>query len=444
MAKKELRYVCNNCLESFLTWSGKCPNCGQWNSIEEKIELNKDSKIKGHLIESTKLDKINLNSENERIVLQEAQINNVFGGGIVKGSVTLLAGEPGIGKSTLLLGLADLVDPKYRILYVSAEESLSQIYLRSKRMNISNISLNLASNNSTDDIISTILTKEYDLVIIDSIQTIQLSEISSASGSVSQITNSSNFIIEASKKTNTAVILVGHVTKEGNIAGPKLLEHLVDVVLQFEGDKFGNFKILKALKNRFGSVNEAAIYEMSDKGLKIALNPSKELLRERLISDGSIVHATLEGNQAMLVEIQALVNTTKFGYPKRTASGIDINRLNMLIAILERRTKLNLSNKDIYINVVGGLSLKDPSSDLAVSMAIASAAAKRKLNRDLIVIGEVGLSGEIRHVPFIKKRFDEAMNMSFEGMIGPKTRETNSKSYFSVVDLKTCLNTYLK
>lgn len=444
MAKKELRYVCNNCLESFLTWSGKCPNCLKWNTIEEKIELNKNSKLNGQVIKTTKVDKIALNTANDRIKLNEPHISSVLGGGIVKGSVILLAGEPGIGKSTLLLGFSELVDPKCKILYVSAEESLSQIYIRSKRMNIKNTNLNIASNNSCDDIVSTIKNEQYDLVIIDSIQTIQLSEISSASGSVSQITNSTNVIIEAAKKTDTAVILVGHVTKEGNIAGPKLLEHLVDVVLQFEGDKFGNFKILKALKNRYGSVNEAAIYEMSDSGLKIALNPSKELLKERLISDGSIVHATMEGNQAVLVEIQALVNTTKFGYPKRTASGLDLNRLNMLIAILERRTKLNLSNKDVYVNVVGGLSLKDPSCDLAVAMAIASASAKRSLSNDLIVVGELGLSGEIRHVPFIKKRFDETINMSFQGMIGPKTNEISSNKYYQVKDLKTCLNTYLK
>ncbi len=444
MVKKDLKYICNNCLEKFFTWSGKCPNCGEWNTIEEKIDLNKNSKIKGKIIESSNLSKIVLNNNTDRILLKEKQINTVFGGGIVKGSVTLVAGEPGIGKSTLLLGLADLIESKYKILYVSAEESLSQLYLRAKRMKVNNPNLNLASNNLTDDITSTIYEKKYDLVIVDSIQTIQIAEISSSSGSVSQITNSTNVIIEAAKKTDTSVILVGHVTKEGNIAGPKLLEHLVDVVLQFEGDKFGNFKILKALKNRFGSVNEAAIYEMSDIGLKVALNPSKELLKERLISDGSIVHAAMEGNQAVLVEIQALVNPTKFGYPKRTASGFDINRLNMLIAILERRTKLNLSDKDVYINVVGGLTLKDPSSDLAVSMAIASAAAKRKLNKDLVVIGEIGLSGEIRHVPFVKKRFDEAINLAFKGVIGPKTKEITSKEYFSTLDLKTCLNTYLK
>ena len=253
-----------------------------------------------------------------------------------------------------------------------------------------------------------------------------LDEITSAPGSVSQITNSSNVVIRAAKESGAAVILVGHVTKEGSIAGPKVLEHLVDVVLQFEGDRYGGFKVVRAIKNRYGSTSEAAIFEMDDRGLRVVQNPSAALLAERQNADGSVVLATLEGTRPILVEIQALVNTTSFGYPKRTASGFDLNRLNLLIAVLERRTKLNLSDKDIYVNVVGGLKLSDPAADLAVCMAVASAAAGRRLDDGIVVFGEVGLGGEVRSVLSADRRISEAQKLGFTQAIAPKYGAKNS------------------
>ncbi len=274
-------------------------------------------------------------------------------------------------------------------------------------------------------------------------QTVALAELTSAPGTVSQITNAANLIIRAAKATHTTVMLVGHVTKEGSIAGPKVLEHTVDVVLNLEGDRYGGFKIARAIKNRYGSTSEAALFEMTDKGLAAVKNPSAALLAERQNTDGSVVLATIEGNRPLLVEIQALVNKTHFGYPKRTASGFDLNRLNVLIAVLERRTKLSLSESDVYINVVGGLRLQDPAADLAICMAIASAAAGRRLGNDAVVFGEVGLSGEVRTAPLAERRINEAKKLGFAYAIAPDARPKNA-FVRPVKDLRTALNTYLQ
>jgi DNA repair protein RadA/Sms len=358
--------------------------------------------------------------------------------------VVLLAGQPGIGKSTLLLQVTAHIAKTTSVLYVSGEESASQVKLRAGRLGAESTELlDFAASTSANDIAATIRGGKYDLVIVDSIQTLALDDITSAPGTVSQITNSSNVLIRAAKETGTAVILVGHVTKEGSIAGPKVLEHLVDVVLQFEGDRYGGFKIVRAAKNRFGSTNEAAIFEMFEEGLRPVENPSAALLAERNPADGSVVLATLEGTRPLLVEIQALVNPTSFGYPKRTASGFDLNRLNVLIAVMERRTKLNLSDKDIYINVVGGLKLNDQAADLAICMAIASAAAGRRMDDETVVFGEVGLGGEIRSVPGVDKRVAEAKKLGFKKAIAPKI---HSKNTFikPVADLRTALIDYLQ
>jgi DNA repair protein RadA/Sms len=327
---------------------------------------------------------------------------------------------------------------------VSGEESASQVKLRSIRLGAAEgDKLEFVATTSADDIAATIRAGKHSVVIIDSIQTLSLAEVASAPGSVSQITNSANVIIRAAKASGAAVILVGHVTKEGSIAGPKVLEHLVDVVLQFEGDRYGGFKVVRAMKNRYGSTTEAAIFEMSDKGLEIVENPSAALLAERQNTDGSIILATLEGNRPILVEIQALVNPTNFGYPKRTASGFDLNRLNVLIAVLERRTKLNLSDKDIYINVVGGLKLADSAADLAVCMAIASAAAGRRLDDGIVVFGEVGLGGEVRSVQAIEKRVSEAKKLGFTKAIAPKPKRKD-EFISGVSDLRHALIDYMK
>ena len=290
-------------------------------------------------------------------------------------------------------------------------------------------------------------------MIVDSIQAVAVNEINSAAGNVSQITNSTQLLSAAAKATNTALLLVGHVTKEGSIAGPKVLEHIVDVVLQLEGDRYGGFKILRAAKNRYGSTNETGIFEMGEGGLKAVDNPSAALLAERQVSDGSIVHATMEGSRPLLVEVQALVNPTSYGYPKRTASGIDLNRVNLLVAMLERRTKLKLADRDIYVNIVGGIRLSEPAADLAVCMAIASASKGMQLKKNAVVFGEVGLSGEVRHVPFLEKRIAEAKKLGFEAAIGPAVRSGNPSTslrarkpdfLLPVRDIRSALNTFLE
>jgi DNA repair protein RadA/Sms len=367
----------------------------------------------------------------------------VLGGGIVSASVILIAGQPGIGKSTVLMQLAHEVSKHRKVLYVSGEESAGQVKVRADRLGAEHQNLHLAASTSADDIAATIALGEYALVVVDSIQTLAMADISSAPGSVSQITNSSNLLTQAAKRSDTALLLVGHVTKEGSIAGPKILEHMVDVVVNLEGDRYGGFKLLRASKNRYGSTNEVGIFEMQDRGLIPVENPSAALLEERMTSDGSVIFATMEGNRPLLVEIQALVNSTHFGYPKRTASGFDLNRLNVLVAVLERRTKLNLSSYDIYINVVGGIKLQDPAADLAVCMAIASASKEMQLDPSAVVFGEVGLSGEIRSVPNTDRRITEAKKLGFKYAIGPKT---NIKTTFlkPTSSMRDALNTYLQ
>ena len=332
-----------------------------------------------------------------------------------------------------------------KVLYVSGEESPQQVSLRGQRLKTAHDNLQLASSTSANDIAATIATGQYDLVIVDSIQTVATEEIAGVPGSVSQVTNSTQLITVAAKQSDTAVILVGHVTKEGNIAGPKVLEHAVDVVLQLEGERYGGFRVLRAVKNRFGSTNEAAILEMTETGMQIVDNPSAALLAERQKSDGSVVLATLEGTRPVLVEVQALVNTTVYGYPKRAAVGFDLNRLNLLIAMLERRTKLRLSDKDIYVNIVGGVKITEPAADLAVCMAIASAAKSMQLKEDAVVFGEVGLSGEIRHVPWIEKRLNEAKKMGFKSAIGPKPLGSIKVPTWlhQISDVKSALNLFL-
>lgn len=451
MAKARSNFVCQNCGASYPKWTGKCENCGEWNTLVEQIVETKGtsavarSHSRGKILKPQSMRSIAAEDSVKRLPTGIADLDTVLGGGILPAGVMLLAGQPGIGKSTLLMQVAAHVAEQSSVLYVSGEESASQVKLRATRLGAtSGDDLQFVASTSADDIAATIRSGRYKLVIIDSIQTLSLEEIASAPGTVSQITNSSNVIIRAAKASGAAVILVGHVTKEGSIAGPKVLEHLVDVVLQFEGDRYGGFKVVRAVKNRYGSTSEAAIFEMNDKGLRVVENPSAALLAERQNADGSVVLATLEGNRPILVEIQALVNSTNFGYPKRTASGFDLNRLNLLIAVLEKRTKLNLSDKDIYVNVVGGLKLADRAADLAVAMAIASAAAGRKLDDGLVVFGEVGLGGEIRSAQGADKRLNEAKKLGFTQAIAPATSGKKNSFVKGVKDLRQALIGYLK
>ncbi len=450
MGKASVKYVCQNCGAQSAAWAGRCSQCGEWNTLQEEVTLvasksANGAKPPGVILQSQAVSAATAKPE-KRLPTTIRDVDAVLGGGLVPGGVVLIAGQPGIGKSTLLLQLAHLVAGSRDVLYVSGEESEHQVGLRASRLAAQAPGLQLATSASADDIAATMLRGQFQLVVVDSIQTMTVAGVSSAAGSVSQITNSTHVLLQAAKQSNTALLIVGHVTKEGAIAGPKLLEHIVDVVLTLEGEAYGGFKILRAVKNRFGPTTESAILEMEETGLKPVLNPSQALLEERQITDGSVVLATLEGSRPLLVEVQALVNKTSYGYPKRAASGIDQNRVNLLVAMLEKRTKLNLAEYDIYLNIVGGLRLSDPAADLAVCMAIGSAAKGLKLTQNAVVFGEVGLSGEVRHVPFIEKRIAEAQKLGFEGAIGPRPRGSKKTTSFLHVtpDVRTALNDFLK
>ena len=448
--KAKSQFVCQQCGMVYAKWVGQCTNCGNWNSLVEQmaeVESGKKTAIEkgrasGKKLEFVKLSSVVPSDAKARLLTEFNDLNVVLGGGILMGSVSLLAGQPGIGKSTLLMQICAEVAKTHNVLYVSGEESAGQVKLRAERLGAKSDKLNFAVSTSGNDIAKTIETGEFDLVIVDSIQTLAMDEISSAPGTVSQVTNCGNLIIRAAKATDTAVIIVGHVTKDGTLAGPKVLEHLVDVVLNFEGDRYGGFKTVRAVKNRFGSTNEVAIFEMLGSGLKEVQNPSEALLAERTNTDGSVILATMEGNRPILVEIQALATKSNYGYPQRTASGFDMNRLNLLIAVIERRTKLKLSDKDIFVNVVGGMKLNDSAADLAVCMAIASAVAGRKLCEEYVVFGEVGLGGEIRSAFRADQRIAEAKKLGFKHAIAPRTAKNNF--VIPAKDLRETLIRYVK
>lgn len=446
-SRKNVQYECSSCGAVTSSWSGKCMSCGEWNTLSEQLLVeNVGQAIKhGQALKATPLNNADKIKNEPRVPSTIPEVDVVLGGGFVAGSVNLIAGQPGIGKSTLLLQIASAIGDSVPVLYVSGEESVHQVASRSDRLHTKGTHLEIASSSSADDIATTIASKKYKLVIVDSIQTISVEGVSSAAGSVSQITNSTHVLSMVAKSTNTALIIVGHVTKEGSIAGPKVLEHLVDVVLQIEGDRYGGFKVLRGVKNRYGSTNEVGIFEMVESGMQPVKNPSAALLAERQISDGSVVLATMEGSRPILVEVQALVNKSNYGYPKRAASGIDLNRVNLLIAMLERRTKLSLAEQDIYINIVGGMKVTEPAADLAICMAIASASKGLQLKKNAVVFGELGLSGEIRHVPYVDKRLQEAIKLGFEGAIGPAIRTGKKPAQLhEVLDIRAALNGFLE
>lgn len=449
MAKKaSLRYVCSSCGAISSTWAGRCAQCGEWNTLQEEVmvadRIGKGSSQTANMLDVEPVTKLTI-KDKPRILSGLPEIDDLLGGGIVAGSVILIAGQPGIGKSTLLLQLAAAAARQVQVLYVSGEESAHQVALRANRLDAKQANLQLATSTVADDVAATIDSSDYQLVIVDSIQTMAANDLNSAPGTVSQITGSTQLIMAAAKQSNTAVIIVGHVTKEGAIAGPKVLEHVVDVVLQLEGEALAGFKLLRASKNRYGATSEAAIFEMTEAGLQPVANPSAALLEERQATDGSVVLATLEGTRPLLVEVQALVNPSSYGYPKRAASGIDLNRVNLLVAMLERRTKLKLSDQDIYVNIVGGIRVTDPAADLAVCMAIGSAAKGLKLKANAVVFGEVGLSGEVRRVPFMDKRVAEAKKLGFDLAIGPAHKSESKVTILKhVPDVRTALNQFLE
>lgn len=445
MAKTGKRYICSNCGAESPSWAGRCHVCGEWNTLEEELvpQTLAGSKLSGaSKLSPQAITSITAQSE-ERMAVKYGELDRVLGGGLVRGAVMLFAGEPGIGKSTLLMQICNAVAIQNQsVLYISGEESAHQVGIRAKRLGVKTDNVQLATSNVTDEIAATLSTGQYKLAVVDSIQTLQCIGITSSPGSVSQISSSTHLLMAAAKQSGTCLIIVGHVTKEGSIAGPKVLEHIVDGVFQLEGDRYGGFKVLRSVKNRYGSTNEAALFEMNDYGLEPVDNPSKALLAERQITDGSVVLATMEGSRPILVEVQALVNKTNYGYPKRTASGIELNRLNVLTAMLERRTKLNLSDKDIFINIVGGIRIQEPAADLAVCLAIGSAAKGLQLKQNAVVFGEVGLAGEVRHVPFVERRIEEAKKLGFEASIGPVSKK--NAFHHTVKDVRQALNNFLK
>jgi len=420
MAKATSLYTCQNCAATSPKWSGRCDVCGAWNSLVETAAPVASSRRGGGAAAASvaKLDSIDMTSHN-RISSGLSEVDEVLGGGIVPGGVMLLSGDPGVGKSTLVLQIAASVAQNHSVLYVSGEESDRQLKMRAERLGVGSASLSILAETNADVISSTIAAGNYDLVIVDSIQTLYTDALTGAAGSVGQVTACSQMLEGVAKRNSVAMLIIGHVTKEGSIAGPKILEHLVDVVLYLEGDKYGSFKALRGVKNRYGSTNEVGIFEMVNEGLVPVVNPSEALLAERQESPGSAVLATMEGTRPLLVEVQALVSTTAFGYPKRTAAGFDINRLNLLVAVLQKRGGLNLSNQDIYVNIVGGIKINEPAADVAVILAIASAFKDKPLPKGLVCFGEVGLSGEIRSVPHVQRRVAEAAKLSLTKAFGP-------------------------
>jgi len=416
--KTKTLYVCQQCGTTSVKWLGKCPSCGTWNSLVEEVVVDKPKAIPpikygGEGVEIFTLDGLNPEIP-DRIITPDAELNRVLGGGIVPGSVMLLGGEPGIGKSTILLQLA-LENKQGKILYVSGEESLNQIKLRANRVGLTNPNCFLISETTIEKIMQAAAQLEPDIMVIDSIQTVSSDEIESTPGSVPQIRDCTSEFIRFAKSSGTAIFLIGHITKEGYIAGPKILEHMVDVVLYFEGDRHYNYRILRGMKNRFGAVAEIGIYEMGDKGLIPVKNPSEILLTVRTeMLSGISIAATLEGIRPMLIEIQALVSPSPYSTPQRTATGFDAKRLSMLLAVLEKRCGFKLNMYDVFLNIAGGLRVEDPAIDLAVITALASSYKDIAMPSDACFAGEVGLSGEIRPVNRIETRIGEAEKLGFK------------------------------
>ena len=425
--KTKTIYICNSCGEQSHSWMGKCPGCGEWSTLVEEIVPQKTvSKISKETItrsknSSIKLSDIDANNEKSRITTGIQELDRVLGGGIVVGSVVLLGGEPGAGKSTLLLQICAFIPKDVTILYVTGEESTRQIKLRADRLGVDNDNITVAAETEIEIITSLIKSTLPNIVIIDSIQTMHSDEITSTAGSVTQVKECSSQLLHIAKSLEIPVFIVGHVNKDGAIAGPKVMEHIVDTVLYFEGDRMLPYRILRAVKNRYGSTNEIGMFDMTGKGLKEITNPSRLLLEGRPLGvSGNCVACTIEGTRPILSEVQALVSKTSFGTPRRTASGFDFNRLNLLIAVLEKRAGYFAGNLDVYLNIVGGLELDDTACDLSVVMAIISSLTDKPIADDTLAIGEVGLGGEIRNVNNIEARVREASRIGFKRIILPK------------------------
>ena len=431
MAKNSYVYFCSQCGYESAKWMGQCPGCKAWNSfIEERVTASgkgKSAKTGSYRdAEKSPSTLAQISSEEEqRLQIGIKELDRVLGGGIVKGSLVLVGGDPGIGKSTLLLQVCkQLSDKGQDVLYVSGEESLRQIKMRASRIGSMNERLKLFCETNLDVIEETIKRTKPEVVIIDSIQTMFREEVSSAPGSVSQVRESTAVFMRLAKEQGVTIFIVGHVTKEGTVAGPRVLEHMVDTVLYFEGDRHASYRILRGVKNRFGSTNEIGVFEMRNEGLAEVLNPSEYMLSGKPEgASGSIVSCSMEGTRPILLEIQALVSPTSFGFPRRQTAGSDLNRLNLLMAVLEKRLGLSISNCDAYVNIAGGLKITEPAIDLGVVMAVVSSFKNRAIDDKLIAFGEIGLSGEVRAVSMAEQRVAEAKKLGFTTCIVPKTNE---------------------
>lgn len=450
MAKTKSKWVCQNCGYETVSYLGKCPECGQFSTFVEEItsvvKKNESAQPSILISEGTHISKIKEIELDEKIRFKTGieELDRVVGGGFVQGSLTLLAGDPGIGKSTLVLQTTkNICEIEYRgeklkVLYVCAEESPTQVKLRAKRLEIEPETLYLTNQTCIDEVINQIDSIKPDFLIIDSIQSVYCANILSSAGSVSQIRECTNVIMRIAKQKNITTIVIGHVTKEGNIAGPKVLEHMVDCVVNFEGDKYKQFRILRCIKNRFGAISEVGVFKMEDDGLVEVHSPSQMLLEQNVNASGSAVVATLEGSRVFLHEIQALVGSTNYTNPRRVAVGLEYNRLLQILAVLEKKVGLNLSKQDVYVNVVGGIEIIEPSYDLALALSIISSIRDVPIQNTTIVIGEVGLLGEIRYVDNIERRLKEAYKLGFTKAIIPQvSAKVMSKISKIGIEIKT-------
>ena len=436
MAKNKTVFVCNECGYESAKWLGKCPACNSWNSFfEQKIVESKNSSLELEDKKKNIPQKLNTYEAKEtfRTSTGFGELDRVLGGGLVKGSLVLLGGEPGIGKSTLILQICDKVKGDGKVLYVSGEESAEQIKLRADRLNIKNDDIMFLGETDIDIVNQAILDLNPKLVIIDSIQTMYSEELSAAAGSVSQVREITSQIMRVCKSRDITTIIIGHVTKEGNIAGPRVLEHMVDTVLYLEGERYFSYRVLRGVKNRFGSTNEIGMFEMKEEGMTEILNPSDILISEREDNPaGSCIVSCMEGTRPILVELQALTTQSIFGYPRRTANGIDFNRLTLLIAVMEKRAGLMLGTQDVYLNVVGGLKINEPSVDLGMILVTASSFKNVSIPKDMVIMGEVGLTGEVRRINQIEKRLKEAEKLGFKKCIIPESNKKVLKDNFKL------------
>lgn len=423
MVKIKSKWVCQNCGYETAGYLGKCPDCASWGSITEEVKsapISKGSAKIADEVPATLIDDVQI-PQTIRFSTGMEEFDRVLGGGLVNGSLVLLAGDPGIGKSTLVLQTSRILGENKKVLYISAEESASQVKLRAQRLGAKGSNVYIYPQTCLDNIAEQISTIQPDFMILDSIQAVYSQGISSSPGTVSQIRECTNMLMNIAKNKGITTIIIGHVTKEGNIAGPKILEHMVDCVIYFEGDKFRQFRILRCIKNRFGNTNEVGVFCMSDDGLNEVVNPSEMFLKEREenFTPGCVVIATNEGTRPLLVEIQALVGTTTYASPRRVANGLEYNRLLQILAVLEKRIGISLSKQDVYVNVIGGLEILEPASDLGVALSVASCARDKEIDSKTVIVGELGLSGEVRNVNNLERRIKESEKLGFERIIVP-------------------------